>query len=90
MTFPVLLKLGAGACWAVAVTTSTVSPVPTSQPCKRTKTPFLTLFWKSKKKGGRERQVGFSVLFFLFFYYEKELEAVATNKQTWHLLVLHL
>lgn len=78
MTFPVLLKLGAGACWAVAVTTSTVSPVPASQPCKRTKTPFLTLFWKSKKKGGRERQVGFSVLFFLLFF---------TMRRNWKLLL---
>lgn len=43
MTIPVLLKLGAGVCWALTVTASTVSPAPTSQ--------SRNCFGKIKRKG---------------------------------------
>lgn len=51
--------------------------------------PPLLCVWESKK----ERRKGEASVIFLVFippYYEKELGTIATNKQTWHLALLHL
>lgn len=78
-------------CWSrgqelaglMAVTVSIVGPALASRSCMRRDPLFWTLFWDSLKK--EEANVVFSVFFFncyrfFFFYCERELEAVATNK----------
>ena len=63
-----------------------------SQSHRGRKTSFLTLFAnfeRVKRKGEGRGKCGFQPFFF-FLYYEKELEAIAINKQTWHLALLHL
>lgn len=48
---------------------------------------FSELCFGRKERGKGEASVVFS---FFFFYYQKELGAISTNKQTSHLALLHL
>lgn len=57
------------------------------QSCKK-ENPFSFISGRVKKKGGKGKPSVVSGFF--FSYYEKELGTIATNKQTWHLALLHL
>lgn len=89
MAFPVLLQLGAGACWgddSHHLSSGSCTDVSIMQGEQHAFSEFC--FQKVKGKWWRGQASFLFFVFFFFFYYEKELGAVASNKQ--HLALLHL